>query len=667
MPHLSLALAIALVAGLALGVAADRPPSLHLSLLLSASWTFAVVSYRTGWPRLQMVALAIAVAAAGMLLGHHAVDRALHTTLRAALERAAGGFALDALDEGRLDEPVVIEGVLRTDAALTDAGVSLALDVTRIWIDGRAEIVAGGIAVGVGGVPDPTRVAAWRAGTAVRAPVLLRRPARYLNAGLSDQERALARRGTTLVGAIKSGALIEVVAAGWWWERGSARVRAATRAAIDRHVGPRSKSSAAIATAILIGDRSRLSSDVERRLQEAGTYHVIAISGGNIAILVGTLLVSLGGIGVRGRIALVATMGGVVGYAVVAEGGASVARATLMAVIYLAVRTIDQRTAAINAIGLAGAAILLATPLAVADVGFWLTFGASAAILVSAQWPARAAGWRRVLWSIVAATAAAELALAPVAALVFQRVTLAGLGLNFVALPAMTIVQISAMALVAVEWVSPGLAGWLGVITHAGCIALVESARGVDYAPWLTWRVPSPSSWLVAAYYGALIAALLGRGRGERWSRGCRVGLAVAAAMFLWIVAAPEARVRTRGDGRLHLTMVDVGQGDAALVTFPNGRTLVVDTGGASVGGSFDIGDRVVGPTLRARGLVSLDYLAITHGDPDHLGGAVALARDFAPREIWWGIPVPRHAPTDDLRAAPVNPSASSARASASR
>jgi competence protein ComEC len=120
---------------------------------------------------------------------------------------------------------------------------------------------------------------------------------------------------------------------------------------------------------------------------------------------------------------------------------------------------------------------------------------------------------------------------------------------------------------------------------------------------------------------------------------------------LLWIVSAPGARLRAYGDGLLHLTMVDVGQGDAMLVTFPNGRTLLLDTGGVSPGSEFDIGDRVLGPALRARGLLSLDYLAVTHGDPDHIGGAQSVLRDFSPQEIWWGTPVANHPATTALRA----------------
>ena len=121
-----------------------------------------------------------------------------------------------------------------------------------------------------------------------------------------------------------------------------------------------------------------------------------------------------------------------------------------------------------------------------------------------------------------------------------------------------------------------------------------------------------------------------------------------AGALLLWIVVAPQTRVHASRDGVLTLTMFDVGQGDSMLVTFPNGRRLVVDAGGSG-GSAFDIGDRVLGPSLRARGVTRLDYLAVTHGDPDHLGGARSLLRDFTPHEVWWGVPVPNHAPATEL------------------
>jgi competence protein ComEC len=124
----------------------------------------------------------------------------------------------------------------------------------------------------------------------------------------------------------------------------------------------------------------------------------------------------------------------------------------------------------------------------------------------------------------------------------------------------------------------------------------------------------------------------------------------VAAGAALWILAEPWTMPLARGDGRLHVTFIDVGQGDAAFIRFPRGATLLVDAGGLPAASAFDIGDRVVAPVLREAGVRRLDYLALTHGDPDHIGGAAAIVDEFRPREVWEGIPVPRFEPLTALR-----------------
>jgi competence protein ComEC len=642
-PHLSALLTAALATGIAMGVI-STPPRAFVVLLLCGAWTSSLLTYLRGYRRVQMASIAVLTTGAGWALASQSMAAAMYPPLRALFDDRLG------------DDPVTIEGRLRHDGVLTEAGVVLRVDVERIDVNGAFEAAVAGVSVGVGGAPRSDDVERWRAGRLIRAPVLLRRPARYLNRGLGDQERALARRGIALVGTIKSASLIEIVERGRWWEEAAAAVRARTRAALRRHVVPRAEQSSAIATAILIGDRAGLTPDLERRLQEAGTYHVIAISGGNIAILATGLLFTFGVLGVRGRVAAAMVVGALASYALIAAGGASVLRATMMASLYLGVRLIDQRTAAANAVSLTAAFVLLATPLAIVDVGFWLTFGATIALLQAGKgWKAEQEATKaerafRLVVSVIAATAAVEIALLPVAAFVFQRVTIAGLLLNVAALPAMTLLQVAAMGVVALDAVGcdPG-AALLGRAVHAGTLVLTDSTRLLDYAPWLTWRVSPPHIVVVGVYYVLLLFSLIAAAR--RWPRVSRAAiLSGACGLFVWIAAAPAAHVRARGDGRLHLSLLDVGQGDAMLVTFPNGRTLLLDTGGVSLRGEFDVGDRVIGPAIRARELLTLDYLAITHADPDHIGGAVAVARDFGPLEVWWGVPVANHEATHALR-----------------
>ncbi len=210
----------------------------------------------------------------------------------------------------------------------------------------------------------------------------------------------------------------------------------------------------------------------------------------------------------------------------------------------------------------------------------------------------------------------------------------------------MTVVQLGAMCLVGLdtagmagaaslaarvtEWGVAGLGvrqrvpGGLRAVAHLACAHLVRVGGG---------RAPRGARHVVDHVEG--IVDTLRR----RWA--VRTSGVMAAGLLLWIATDPPTLARSHGDGRLHVTTIDVGQGDCVLVTFPNGRRLLVDAGGVTVRGDFDIGDRIVGPALRARGLRRLDYLAITHGDPDHIGGARAVLRDFTPLEIWQGVPVP--------------------------
>lgn len=640
---LSLLLAIAVCAGTAAGV--FLPPE----RLEPARWVIALGGLAAfgcaarGYQAFARLFATMGLCGMCALLGAGAQQRAISPSLRMLLEQRLGGFAIETIGVERHDTPVEIEGRLIADAALTEAGVNLRLRVERVRLAPCPEPVSGGVSVTVTGVLAAEAAGEWRSGRVVRMPAVLRRPAMYLNKGVADQELMLARRGIALVGTVKSAALVQVIERGRWYDESAAAVRAAVRAALARHVGTRDAHSGAVAVAILIGDRSSLDPDVEQRLQEAGTYHVIAISGGNIAILAALILALLWMGGIRGGWAAAGAIVLLGAYAHIAGGGASVLRATLMACIYLALRVLDQRTAPKHALAFAAAVLLLSSPLAIADVGLWLTFGATAALIAGASrtpWPARR--WLTPLVALVAASVCAEIALLPMAAYVFQRVTMAGLIVNLAAVPCMAVVQVAAMVTAAADGVGvtavANVAGW---VTHLGVRGLINSAVVVDAAPWLTWRVPSPSLWLIALYYGLLVFALVSTRR---------ITVAVSALIFLWIAIAPQTLARRFGDGALHLTMIDVGQGDSLLVTLPNGRTLLVDTGGVSLRGDFDIGDRVIGPALRARGIARLDYLVVTHGDPDHIGGAVSLVRDFKPIEIWYGVFVNNHEPTLALR-----------------
>lgn len=646
---MSIYIAMAAAAGAAAGVFLDSDLLWPARWVLGASMFVSFVLSARGYVGYAVRFTLVSGFAVCVLLGAEAQYRALHPPIRQLLEEHFGGFAIDTMGVDRHENTIEIEGRLVADAAISEAGANLRVRLRFVRIESCPQPIDGVVSITVAGALARDAAGEWRAGRVVRMPAVLRRPARYLDHGVPDQELMLARRGVALVGSVKSAALVEVIERGRWQEEWAAAFRASVRHSLTRHVSVHDPQSGAVAIAILIGDRGSLDRDVEQRLQEAGTYHVIAISGGNIAILAGLILGVLWAAGIRGGWAAAAAVAALALYAHIAGGGASVLRATLMAAIYLSLRTIDQRTAPKHAMAITIAIILLVSPLSIADVGLWLTCGATAAIITGAnRITLPATVWLRAPAALLLASVCAEIVLLPVAAFVFQRVTVAGLAVNLAAVPSMAIVQVAAMVTAAAD--SAGIssaAGAAGLITHLGVRGLLDSAIVVDAAPWLTWRVPSPPLWLLAAYYVALVAAVFGM---QLRAPIRRAAIVIAAAIFVWVGVAPQTMARRFGDGKVHLTMLDVGQGDAVLVTLPNGRTLLVDTGGVSIRGDFDIGDRVIGPALRHRGIAKLDYLAITHGDPDHIGGAESLVRDFAPLEIWDGVPVNNHEPTIKLR-----------------
>jgi len=147
--------------------------------------------------------------------------------------------------------------------------------------------------------------------------------------------------------------------------------------------------------------------------------------------------------------------------------------------------------------------------------------------------------------------------------------------------------------------------------------------------------VPPVAIWWVAGYYGSLFAMCTAPARGLR-----QFATAVSALTASVICTAPFAGMSMPHEGRVRVTVLDVGQGDAVLVQTPGRQALLVDAGGSS--GGFDIGGRIVTPASWALGVRRLSWLALTHGDRDHAGGASSVTRDLRPAEIWEGVPVPR-------------------------
>src|SRR6185436_15672132 len=172
----------------------------------------------------------------------------------------------------------------------------------------------------------------------------------------------------------------------------------------------------------------------------------------------------------------------------------------------------------------------------------------------------------------------------------------------------------------------PPLLPWAGDLAWICAHALLASGQVMRHLPAaLDLRVATPGPAAVLVYLAGL--ALLVRDR-----RG--PGLLVLAVGLALVLRGPGP---SEVDGRLQLTVLDVGQGDCLVLRSPHGRTWVVDAGGG-LGGRFDVGEAVVAPYLWSRGTRRLDGLVVTHAHPDHAGGVPALLRAFPVGAVLEGI-----------------------------
>ena len=650
--------ALAFLAGTAVGwrLPASPVPAWMLLGVCTLAWggSLTTICFRA-WRGFVVVSTAGFVLV-GLLLGAHAGTVAEYSTLRQWFD--------DRQDDAQPLGVVTIQGRLLRDAMPTDYGAQLIVDAEQVEHAGHQIPVSGGLRVGVGGSFVADHRHQWVAGRRVRMPVSLRRAPRHLNPGVHDQERRLMWRGIALLGSVKSALLVDVTRIGSTREETAAAARSAVRRIVRDAVGSHSRRSAGIVTAILIGDRAGLDSDTQRRLQEGGTFHVIAISGGNIAILTGVLLLVLRVVGVSPRAAAATAIVCLLGYWQVVGFEASVSRATFAASLFLAARVVDHRTSALNTLALSAIGLVAVDPLTLGDPGFLLTYGATLGILVGVPRVLPAVQTRceslgplgtRVLVPLAGlfvATVCAELVLLPVAAFVFSRVTAAGLVLNFVAVPLMTVTQIAGMAVLGAAMISTPLAAACGYVAHLATVGITASAHLVDVVPQLAQRVPPPGPVTTCAYYAGWMLVLLPGRRRRMTSAG---GLSLAAGAATAIVLGP-IRVTSgptecpRPTPELRVLFLDVDQADATLVQFPTGQTMLVDAAGSARGTSV-VGERVVAPALWRAGVRRVDYLVLTHGDPDHVGGAGAVMDDFDPREVWVGVPVPRSERLQEIKA----------------
>lgn len=401
------------------------------------------------------------------------------------------------------------------------------------------------------------------------------------------------------------------------------RIRFRVAQRFDRVLGQRS----ALLKALAIGDQSSISAAQWDLFLRTGVNHLLSISGLHITMLAGLCAGFVYFVWRRSpwltqkvaarRAAATAGFIAALIYSLAAGFSIPTQRTLYMLTVVALALWSGRRVASTTVLAWALFVVVLADPWAVLSAGFWLSFGAVAAILYAGGRPLRRLHWLREA-GVTQVTV--TLALIPPLLALFQQFSLIAPLANLFAVPIVslivvpltlfaTVIPIDALLLLAqqlLEWV-------------------IAALKLFDAVPLAVWTQGATPFWTVLAGLVGVGLLLAPRGLPARW-----LGLVCFLPLFFYRPERPP-------EGAMWVTVLDVGQGLSVYVSTAQ-HSLVYDTG-PRYSEQADAGSRVIIPFLRASGQPKLDALVVSHNDLDHSGGATSLLAKVPARLIFSSLP----------------------------
>ena len=402
---------------------------------------------------------------------------------------------------------------------------------------------------------------------------------------------------------------------------------------------------ASLLSATLLGVDGGVPRDLMDDFSATGAKHIIVVSGFHLTILAG-IFVGLAQRLFDRRRAVWIAIAAVVSYTVMVGASPGVMRAALMGLLYLFGRYLGRPSYGPVSLAAAAIGVTAWNPHLIWDTPFLLSFTATAGLILYAK-PLeglleaalsrlvstdRAHAITAVLGESLVATLAAQILMMPVLVASFGRVSLVTLATNVLVVPAQVYILLSGGLAAVIGLIIPAAGRVIASVVWVLLTYTIQVVR-------LTARLPSASvpvamdTWLVWAYYPVVggLTWWLGKPREkgrELWERvrslfslsipAKAAGIALVLVLVLLLSFWSGAP-----DGRLHVTFLDVGQGDAILIESPSGRRVLVDGGPSPsllmshLGRRMPFWDR------------SLDLVMLSHPHEDHIAGLIPVLERY--------------------------------------
>ena len=376
--------------------------------------------------------------------------------------------------------------------------------------------------------------------------------------------------------------------------------------------------SSGLVAGLTIGERSLLSETVELEMKTLSLTHLVAVSGANLAIIVGAIYFLCAGLGLPRNVRYLTALIAMSGYVLLVGPESSVIRAATMALFVMVGLWLGRGYSALNSLSLAIVVLLMIDPGLATDIGFALSAFATAGLLIMA---APMFEWLRqhmpdVVAMGIAASASAQLFTTPVLLILQPSIPLYSVLANLIVEPVVAPITILGILSVLVSAVNIPLAGGVSYLASIMANWIVIVAQ--ELSSW-----PAARLHFVKGVFGILLVALvvvllaLSFGIFSSAAKQLRITAALVCVLAVSWSATDQIR-HTNFASDSALLACDVGQGDALLLR-DSGQVVLVDVGRD---------DELIDKCLRSAGVDRIDLLVLTHFDADHVAGIKGAMRN---------------------------------------
>lgn len=401
-----------------------------------------------------------------------------------------------------------------------------------------------------------------------------------------------------------------------------------------------------IISAIILGDKIDLDSDIKELYSVSGIAHILAISGLHISFI-GMAIYRLLRRRFRFLFSAAVSIPVVLSFGIMSGFGISTIRAIIMFILKIIGEVLGRKYDAITAISLAGLVLLVQNPFVVCNSGFQMSFGAIIAIVLILPIVEEILNTDNKIIKVLSANFTISLVMNPILAWNYYELPTFSFLLNIVVVPLMSVVIVSSIVGIFCSCI---MFGFGKVVIFPGCGILelyTFLCNIINKSSVASIVVGQPKVTIIIVYYAILLVVLFGlknirtkytraekerniikketglvlekKAKKERRIKGQNVKLRLACIVGFLLLNCLIYYIPNPG---FYITFINVGQGDGILIHGDNGTKVMVDGGSTS---EKQVAKNCIVPYLKAEGIGTIDYSIITHTDKDHISGILEI------------------------------------------